>query len=437
MFAEYRPAYKQEHAEDMLSLAGIEEPETRQLTEKSRRLSVHLDNIGHGLIVSLPVAMVVANRSSPLLLTCAALFILAARLISGTAAPHRLAVRRPRTGVLILVLCGVAYPLVTLGWAIKPAVGLFSWGEAVLPAVSSAILILSWRAAPPPRWMAKGLALALMIAAALIAAELLLNFPLRHILRDRVGTFIHNRPTVTLFLLLGPVIALLGFRKRRTLCLVLLLATVPTIVISDSEAAKLGLLAAVGTLALSYAPFAWVRRFLTVALLCLIWVQPFFGGTVARSVPDSMVEATKGAHTRERIELWQAFSDVARRYPVFGTGFASSPHLGNHPIAAEINPAYREMLKVGHPHNAFLQVWVELGAVGALLLSFLTLWVMRCLATAPADIRRVGLMTLMSASAIALVSHGAWQGWWISAVTLAAALLTLRSTSRRNAQGPK
>jgi len=38
----------------------------------------------------------------------------------------------------------------------------------------------------------------------------------------------------------------------------------------------------------------------------------------------------------------------------------------------------------------------------------------------------VGLMTLMAASAIGLVSHGAWQGWWIAAIGLAAALLTLR-----------
>jgi uncharacterized membrane protein YjjP (DUF1212 family) len=59
-------------------------------------------------------------------------------------------------------------------------------------------------------------------------------------------------------------------------------------------------------------------------------------------------------------------------------------------------------------------------------LTSLVLWVLSSLSGAPPEIRRVGLMTLMSACAIALVSHGAWQGWWISAVTLAAALLTLR-----------
>ncbi|WP_162820162.1 O-antigen ligase family protein [Microvirga calopogonii] len=303
--------------------------------------------------------------------------------------------------------------------------GLFSWGEAMLPAVSSLILIVSWRAAPPPRWMVRALAWTMLIAAGLITAELLLKFPVRRLLSQRVDGFIYNRPVVTLLLLLAPVLALVGFRRQRALCLALLFLIVTTILISDSEAAKFGLLAAAGTFALSYAPFVWVRRFLTVVLLGLIWMQPFFGN-VMRNVPDRVIEATKAGHSRERIALWQAFSDVTHHYPVLGTGFGSSPHMGGHPVAAEINPAYRQMLKIGHPHNAFLQVWVELGTVGALLLSALVLWVLRRLSGAPANIRRAGLMTLMTAGAIALVSHGAWQGWWIAAVSLAAALLTVR-----------
>lgn len=433
MFAEYRHDHDRKHAAGTAGRLKSIGKKGTSFFSNHRHYSAHLDNIGHGLIVALPVAMVIANRSSPLLLTCAAFFVLAARVSSGAMASHHRAREQLRTGISILILFGIAYPLVTLGWALKPALGLFSWGEAVLPVMSSAILIVSWRAARPPAWMVRGLAVAMVIAAALIAAELLLDFPLRHFFRDRVGTFIHNRPVVTLFLLLAPVIALVGFRRRRMLCSVLLLAGVTTILISDSEAAKLGLLAAAGTFALSYAPFARVRLLLTAILLGLIWMQPFFGSAVARLMPDTVIEATKGGHSRERIELWQAFSDVARRYPVFGTGFASSPHMGNHPVAAEIDPAYRQMLKIGHPHNAFLQVWVELGVVGAVLLSLLVLWVLRCLADAPDKIRRVGLMTLMSASAIALVSHGAWQGWWISAVALAAALLTIRSSSSKDA----
>ncbi|WP_162820851.1 O-antigen ligase family protein [Microvirga calopogonii] len=426
MFAEYNDGHEQKFAGEMHNEKKLEGKYHASIFNRQRKLCVRLDNIGHGLIVSLPIALAVANRSSSLFLTFAALCVLASRLASGAISFNRSALEGMRTGALILVLCGIAYPLISLGWALRPTLGLFSWGEAMLPVVSGAILVSSWRVAPPPRWMVGALAWSMLVAGGLISTELLLDFPLQWIFPDRVGAFIQNRPVVTLSLLLAPVIVLLGFRRRPALCSILLLATTATIAISDSEAAKLGLLAAAGTFALSYAPFVWVRRLLAIALLGLIWMQPFFGSIVARSVPDTVVEATKGGHSRERIELWQAFSDVARRYPIFGTGFASSPHMGDHPVAAEIDPAYRPMLKVGHPHNAFLQVWVELGAIGALLLSCLVLWVLRCLGRAPADIQRVGLMTLISASAIALVSHGAWQGWWMSAIALSTALLTLR-----------
>ncbi len=403
-----------------------EEIFSKPATGKDRGLSIHLENIGHGLIVLLPVAMAVANRSSPLLIACAALFVLASRLTSGGIDSYRLALKGVRTSALVFAICGIVYPLVTLAWALKPALGLFSWGEAVLPAISSAVLIISWRIAPPPRWMVGALAIAMLTAAGFIIAELQLGLPLRHLYGGRLATFVHNRPVVTLLLLLGPVLVLIGFQRRRMLCWSLLLATVAAVLVSESEAAKLGLVAAAGTYALSYAPFVWVKRLLAVFLLGLIWMQPFFGSTVDRIVPESVIEATKAGNSRARIELWQAFSDVSRRYPVFGTGFSSSPHMGSHPVAAEIDPAYRKLLSVGHPHNGFLQAWVELGAIGALFLTGLVLWVLKCLSDAPTDIRRIGLVTLMTSSAIALVSHGAWQGWWIAAVSLAAALLTLR-----------
>ncbi|MGO4524279.1 O-antigen ligase family protein [Microvirga sp. 2MCAF35] len=403
----------------------MEDVSLEMMSAQRKKLAVHMDNIGHGLIVLLPIAMAAANRSSPLFLACAAFCVLASRLASGAIRLDRSAFGTIPTGVAFLVLCGIAYPLISLAWAIRPDLGLFSWGEAVLPAVSSAVLIVGWRAAPPPRWMAGALAATMLITAGLITVELLLDFPLRRLLSHRIDGFIYNRPVVTLLLLLAPVLVLVGFRRNRMFCLPLLFLVVATILLSDSEAAKLGLLTATGTFALSYAPFIWVRRLLTIALLGLIWMQPFFG-SVMRSVPDTVIEATKAGHSRERIALWQAFSDVTHHYPVFGTGFGSSPQMGSHPVAANIDRAYRQMLRIGHPHNAFLQVWVELGAVGALLLSALILWILSCLSRASADIRRVGLMTLMMASAIALVSHGAWQGWWIAAVALAAALLTLR-----------
>ncbi len=78
------------------------------------------------------------------------------------------------------------------------------------------------------------------------------------------------------------------------------------------------------------------------------------------------------------------------------------------------------MLAVGHPHSAPMQAWVETGAVGALLLTLaglLLLWRLRHFTARDLAPR----LALVAASfAIAAVAHGAWQGWWIATLVIAA-----------------
>lgn len=101
-----------------------------------------------------------------------------------------------------------------------------------------------------------------------------------------------------------------------------------------------------------------------------------------------------------------------------GTGFGSSPKLPNDPVVAEVPAQHREMLGVGHPHDALLQVWSELGAPGAAFALLLLLMAARHIRRLPEDRRPEAIACLAAAVAIGVESHGAWQAWWIAAVTL-------------------
>lgn len=398
-----------------------------QLSNK-HSISRTLDVIGHGFIVALPIAMVLANRSSPLFLSCAAVFVAAARLVSGNTAAYLSPLRTMHTGIFGGLLVAVAYALLSLTWTIRPEAALLALGEAVIPIFASAILIIGWRIAAPPRWLFETLAIAMLIAAGLVALELLLNSPLRQIYGGRLGSYVHNRPVVTLLLLLWPVLSWAMLRGRKKLGLILLSALSIVIVISDSEAAKLGLLVAAGTWMLGYAFRKRISHVFIVALLGFIWIQPMFGDFISKMAPPHLIELTKAGHSRERIEIWQAFGEVARRHPAIGTGFASVAFMKDHPVMTEIDPSLRRPLDMGHPHNAYLQVWVELGVPGVLIMSWLVLWAMGRLSEESGSARRMGLAALTCASAIALVSHGAWQGWWIAALALVAALFSIRQS---------
>jgi O-antigen ligase len=86
------------------------------------------------------------------------------------------------------------------------------------------------------------------------------------------------------------------------------------------------------------------------------------------------------------------------------------------------------MAHIGHPHNAALQIWVELGFIGAALAAAVLACVLRGLYDLPLAKLAPRLTLLTGGAAIALVGHGAWQGWWAAA--LGAALVWLRCAER-------
>jgi len=82
-----------------------------------------------------------------------------------------------------------------------------------------------------------------------------------------------------------------------------------------------------------------------------------------------------------------------------------------------------------HSHNAILQVWIELGGVGAALgfgpLIFVIWRAFRDPAwrTPPAQAMIAGTMT--AAVSVSLISFGIWQEWFLSGLFIAAAFLVL------------
>lgn len=79
-----------------------------------------------------------------------------------------------------------------------------------------------------------------------------------------------------------------------------------------------------------------------------------------------------------------------------------------------------------HPHNGALQIWLELGAVGAVLAALVWAFIFRRLAD--------GERSLMAAAAagstavylfFGMVSFGVWQEWWLALGALVAAIAAL------------
>jgi hypothetical protein len=143
-----------------------------------------------------------------------------------------------------------------------------------------------------------------------------------------------------------------------------------------------------------------------------------------------------------RVMIWSFVADHIRARPIAGWGLdaarrlpggkdkvelrwcAPSPAAGAVALESEILPL--------HPHNGILQIWLELGAIGALLgfgsFCLALARIFRMPAWRARSTQAMFAGGLAAALSVSLVSFGIWQEWFLSGLLVAAgpALLAAR-----------
>lgn len=393
-------------------------------TDAAPPLAGRLAASGMTLLVIMPLAMWLANRSAPLILgLSAAAFVAAALVAEGWRPPFRRALAALRSPVALSLCAFLGWSLVTLAWSHRPAQGLAAWGELVLPLTFALAIAASGRFRPSlrdDRW----LACALVAAVVLMIIELASGLAVRTMLDiGKQAGFVFNRPALTCLVLsaaLLPALQRAPVKPRdRLLAGGVVVAVVAIAALSDSGATAFGFVVLLacwtGTLLLPRLTLTAVAVAFAVTML----LAPVLGRLGDAAMPPALHERLAGSHTRERVDIWLSFGEAVRLRPILGTGFNTSPALDRHPVAQEVPAVHREMLAVGHPHSAPLQAWIETGAIGAAFLTFAGLAFLFRLRRLPADQLAPRLALFAAAFSVASLAHGAWQGWWIASLALA------------------
>lgn len=373
------------------------------------------------LLVAIPPMMWAANRSAPLLLGLAGLASLMAAWQAGEARAVLGSARRALLSPIGLsLLVFLIWALLSLSWSHRPGAGLRMHGELVVSLAAGCIVAWSWPRLAP-RWALRALACSLALTGALVLLEVRLGPGARDALGLRSQAYIFNRPILTGLLLLAPLLNGLwggpdvSFRDR-LLAVLGAGGIVAAMMAGESGAAKLGLILMVLTwLAARLLPRLTLAAVMA-GFVALMALAPVLGPLADRALPPAVYERLARAHARERVDIWLSFGEAVQARPLIGSGFNSAAALLGHPVAGFVTPEHRPMLDVGHPHNAYLQAWVETGFVGVALLTaagFLALWRLRHL---PARELAPRLGVVVAALGVATVGHGAWQGWWIAAL---------------------
>ncbi|OAN49232.1 hypothetical protein A6A04_03715 [Paramagnetospirillum marisnigri] len=201
-----------------------------------------------------------------------------------------------------------------------------------------------------------------------------------------------------------------------------------------------GLVAAVvGFVALAVA--WWFPRAVRMILASCL-VIGFAVGGLASSIPNTWDIAQKirqippsGLH---RLAIWQFTGQRIDERPLLGWGLDSSRALpggeDDIPVTLKFVDEPREEAtncKPGrvcvmqlqalplHPHNFVLQVWVELGAVGAFLFCGMVVAILRARGGADPG-TSTALAVIATSAMVAMAGYGIWQIWWLSALWLSA-----------------
>jgi O-antigen ligase len=200
------------------------------------------------------------------------------------------------------------------------------------------------------------------------------------------------------------------------------------------ETARLATIAGLGAAAFSLAAPRLGPRLVGAVVALAILAMPLLVVLVPQipsaSLPPSAVH---------RLVIWDFAAQRIAEKPITGWGLEASramPGGRAQPDAATLDrlniraPALRDFvtqphaeLMPLHPHNGALQLWLELGVIGALIGAalMLALGVAASRSAAPA----AGAGMLASAAVTGMLSFGLWQAWWVASLLLAMVALAL------------
>lgn len=389
-------------------------------------------------MVLMPFIMEISSRSSLLLVSLAAIGCLGTFLLSQLPSLQRYSYATMMSAIswrIYLIRYQVICGLAITGYGMWRS-DLIIFGEALIAFFAGACVIVLFR----PRTsetLVKLLWLSVVIACAFILIELSTQMSARRALGVRWNTFIFNRTLIVIVLLYWPLMyglmRYLSGKKRFLAMSSLTFLVCFALFKAESGAAILAFCGGMFTWLVTWAISRFTPKIpifiLVIGLLSAFVLAPVIGEISARLLSKNIHSTLKDGHSQDRVNIWTSFGAAVRDAPLLGQGFGSSATIAQRDVAKRVPPDERVMLGSGHPHQMFLQIWVELGIVGVVIAFLLIGWgVIKPLAklsTHSCDYmyHATCYATLMSVILIALVGHGLWQGWWIAAISASIAWL--------------
>lgn len=369
------------------------------------------------LLVAAPLAMVVARRSSTLLLAATAFITLIQDRKTATA-NWRSARMDPYLILGIGLLIGWA--ALSLLWSPLPTRGLKQLAFDFALPVMCGLWLFTLPNQPPSQRSALWFVIGLGLAALLVSLQFHFEFRLEALFNPKekhTEAWRFNMVVVS-YALFVPTLLLL-MRRIPFAAAFALLAIVAASILSQSATSKAALMVSVLTFAVARVlPRQISLGLFGLTLFGILALQPWQGRLVDQTLQVTSQTERLFQSAKERIVIWQATGSVTLDALPWGTGMGSSDAVSETPFAKTLPQDLWVGLRQTHAHNAFLNVWMELGIPGLIGMMLIAFGVLRILARIPDALYAPAMALAAQIIVVDLISHGAWQAWWFTAIML-------------------
>ncbi len=387
------------------------------------------------LLIALPVSVVSSKGLAPAFIL-AVLGALLSLDLSGVR--NLIASHRSRLAVGGALLAFVGYGMLSAFWSVDPARSLkvaLTLGAVLLGGV--ALLAAIRHSNARARYLLRQACLiGFGITLALLAFEYATGATLNRIARfgavNRdlpLADMNFIKPAASLLgVFLFPIAAIALSSGRRLLAAAAVLGSLAAIVFvsvsSAAIAAGAGLFAA-----LLYMLFRrWALRLAAFSVCMIAILMPVIPNLMPPLQTHYTYDNPFPNSAMHRFRTWQFTAERIAEKPVLGWGLDSSRHVpgGNTEVEVFVtepdgsNIQFVEQLMPLHPHNWFLQIWLELGAVGMAMLAAVLVLLLQWIGSVGRSRAQTALLFGQAVAIIgtASLSFGAWQNWWLGAVFL-------------------
>lgn len=210
----------------------------------------------------------------------------------------------------------------------------------------------------------------------------------------------------------------IGDRLRRATCIgLLVIAVAIPVSFSERMSSQIALFVSLFVFPLA---LAWRRKVL--GLFVILWCLAF-----ALMLPLSFFAYKSQVHlapwvpssARARIIIWEYTAEQVLKHPWFGIGPASNEtHQKPNSSAEQPEGFVVPRSTASHAHNFFLQVWYDLGVVGAVLIAFAGVFLVLGTLRLPNGTQPYAIAMIATLFSTITFAWSIWQTWLTCAVAL-------------------